>query len=34
MYECVGCRTRIVLPEDMDELPPCDICGGHKLKAV
>lgn len=34
MYECKGCRTRIVLPEDMDELPPCDICGAHKLKAV
>lgn len=34
MYECAACRTRIVLPEDMDELPPCDICGGHKLKAT
>ena len=34
MYDCAGCRTRIVLPEDMDELPPCDICGGHKLRAV
>jgi len=34
MYECTGCRTRIVLAEDTDELPPCDICGAHKLKAV
>lgn len=34
MYECTGCRTRTVLAEDMDELPPCDICGAHKLKAV
>ncbi|MEW6332182.1 MAG: hypothetical protein AB1560_12055 [Pseudomonadota bacterium] len=34
MYECGSCRTRIVLPEDMDVLPPCDICGGHKLRAV
>jgi Zn finger protein HypA/HybF involved in hydrogenase expression len=34
MYECKGCHTRIVLAEDMDELPPCDICGSHKLKAV
>lgn len=34
MYECTGCRTRVVLAEDLDELPPCDICGAHKLKAV
>jgi len=34
MFECKGCHTRIVLAEDVDELPPCDICGGHKLKAI
>ena len=34
MYECTGCRTRIVLAEDTDVLPPCDICGAHKLRAV
>lgn len=34
MFECRGCRTRIVLAEDTDELPPCDVCGAYKLKAV
>ena len=34
MYECTGCDTRIVLAEDTDELPPCDICGARKLKAA
>lgn len=32
MFECGGCRTRIVLAEDLDVLPPCDVCGAHKLK--
>jgi len=34
MYECAGCRTRIVLAEDTDELSPCDVCGAYKLRAV
>ncbi|MHB8534162.1 MAG: hypothetical protein ACYDBW_01800 [Sulfuricaulis sp.] len=34
MFECAACRTRIVLAEDCDELPPCDVCGAHKLKSV
>lgn len=34
MYECGGCRMRIVVAEDMDVLPPCDVCGAHKLKPV
>ena len=32
MYECAGCRTRIVVAEDMDVLPPCDVCAAYKLK--
>lgn len=34
MYECVACRTRVVVAEDMDVLTPCDVCGAYKLKPV
>src|SRR3989304_2574189 len=34
MYECAGCRTRIVLAEDTDELSPCDVRGAYQLTAV
>lgn len=34
MYECTGCRTRVVVAEETDELSPCDVCGAHKLRPV
>lgn len=34
MYQCVSCRTRVVVAEDLDELSPCDLCGVGVLKPV
>ena len=34
MYECGGCGERIVIAEESDSRPLCDLCGADKLKAV